>query len=95
MVGLRVPVKNYDFHEKKVNQTHYTREKVKKSDGFAWEVCTSMSPRCSEMSTCFEKLQMSLTFSMVLRPLKAAEKVSQIVGTRKNLQKNCNSVWEV
>ena len=44
-----------------------------------------MSPRCSEMTTCFEKLQMSLTFSMVLRPLKAAEKVSQIVDTRKNL----------
>ena len=70
------------FKKKKEYQKRQTSEKTKKSSDFVWEVCTSMSPRCSEMTTCFEKLQMSLAFSMVLRHLKAAEKVCEIADTR-------------
>jgi len=34
-------------------------KKFKKSSDFAWEVHTSMSPRCNEMHTCFEKCRTS------------------------------------
>ena len=72
------------FGKKKCVQNIIHVKKCKKSDDLAWEVYTSMSPRCSEMITFFEKLQMSLAFWMVLRHLKPAEKVCQIVDTREN-----------
>ena len=62
VVGLREPLKTEFFGAQKMCLTRYTREKVKNSDAFAWEVRTSMSPRCTEITTYFEKLQMSLAY---------------------------------
>jgi len=43
-------------------------KKYKKSCDFEWEVCTSMSPRCSEMHTFFWKCWMYHTFCKVFYP---------------------------
>ena len=90
MVVWRVPTwgageKSISWLQKR-SPKRYTRKNVlKKSNGFAWEVRTSMSPRSNEIATFFEKLQMSLAFSMVLRHLKARKKVCLIADTRNNL----------
>ena len=61
--------------------------KYKKSSDFAWEGRTSMSPRCSEMHTFFEKLYMYEAFSMVLWHRKSRKKVCKTRDTSKNLIK--------
>ena len=49
------PVKINVFWPKKCIQNVIHVKKLQKSYGFAREVRTSMSPRCSEIATCFEK----------------------------------------
>ena len=55
---------------------------LRQSSNSVWEGDTSMSPRCSETTTFFEKLHMYLAFSLVLRHLKPRKKVCQIADTR-------------
>ena len=74
VVGLVCPLKTKVVWPPKVCLKRYTREKVKKSDAFAWEVRTSMSPRSNENTTFFQKLHMYVACCMVLGHLKSIKK---------------------